>query len=738
MIDNITIRNIKETLDETFDLCQHNLVLGTWGSGKSTILDAIQVAILGKPMSDLYTGAGNAVVFDALCTGGQKQMSVAVESGAMIFTRSYARKNGTVTQELEIMSRGLRGVRECEAVIAAELGKSIFDLRVLRDDPETVKRILLSRFKLGEKWGKRGLMVAVLRSVTNACLRENWAEHWAEFAGHDLDALDDDGRNALIDAAMKALAKKSVPTDCFDKPYWAEQPGEDFFAFVARARDAVIDDRKAAARDAATEKKALAAFGNDMLGGDVPTVGIETLRKEIAALDADISKARASKGKAEASASRRAVIEKRIAEIEQVGDVRAVSDDELASAVRDREKMEKRYQELLAEKQQAAMLDKQAEDKAARMAALIDQIDRLDEEIAKAPESAATASPEMIARSAERVDVLRSLSADSDLCEACKRYIADRCKAAVALYRKLVPAAQGGGVDVAALKEQRAALQAKLEATREIEVRQHRPMNEIEAHVAEIEFNRKDSINQVTFLDIARKLEAEMQALNDELLTLSTDDADELTALLAGLEASVTEKRATLETLIAQKTKRETFAAHQAALAKAEKAVAVYEATEKAVKAYYSGMVAETFGPVIDRVTQGFHGIEECAGWEFYIELDDRGRLCFGVTKPVKTEPGVTIKTPYRALSGAESVFCRNVLGAVLLSMQEGTERVLMDEIAEVPVPLVPHVLAVMDSMTRDAGIQCIYATCHDVQAPDNWHVIRRGAGETEAAKQAA
>ena len=379
MIRSISIRNIKETLDECIDLYQHNLVLGAWGSGKSTILDAIQVAILGKPMSDLYTGAGNAVVFDALCTGGQTRMSVALESTAMIFSRSYARKNGKVTQELEIASRGMRGVRECEAVIAAELGSAIFDLRVLRDDPETVKRILLSRFKLAGKCGKRGLMVAVLRAVTNSCLSENWAEHWAEFSGKDLGALDDASRNTLIEAAMAALAKKEVPVYFFDKPYWAEQPGEDFFAFVSRARDAVIEDRKAAARDVATEKKALAAFGNDMLAGYVPTVGIETLRKEIAALDADIAKARASKGKAEASASRRAVIEKRLSEIEQIGDVRAVSDDELAAAVRDREKMEKRYQELLAEKQQAAMLDKQAEDKAARMAALIDQLDKLDD-----------------------------------------------------------------------------------------------------------------------------------------------------------------------------------------------------------------------------------------------------------------------------------------------------------------------------------------------------------------------
>jgi len=200
----------------------------------------------------------------------------------------------------------------------------------------------------------------------------------------------------------------------------------------------------------------------------------------------------------------------------------------------------------------------------------------------------------------------------------------------------------------------------------------------------------------------------------------------ELHDLIHGLRASIEADRAELERLVAHKTRKENYEAQQVAIKEYERIARVYGIVENALKACYDDMVQSALAPVEKAVTDALRRVAK--DWTFYLELDARGRLMFGVDKPVKGQRGKRCKTPYRALSGAESVFTRNVLGAVLLTMNDCAEKILVDELAELPVELVGDFLATIQSTCKN--VQCLYMTCHaavrDV-VPDGWNIIDRG-----------
>jgi|GEM_PF-6742707 len=641
MITRLTIQNIKETLCEVVKLAQHNVVLGGWGSGKTTIADALQVAINGKPISDLYTGAGNAVVFDALCTGGKDTMGVALTSSAISFERRYV-KNGSIRQEIDIPG-GPDGVTKCEAEITAKLGRAIFDVRVLRDDPDTVKRTLLKHCA-GDAAGVRmKVAVAIARALTNAFIKENWLDLYAEFNGFSLDMATPEQQQKAVDAAREKLDEAGVAAAPFlPADIVARSGGGDIVDTMDKIAESIgimSDKRKEATREAQAAKKAIKAMGDDIATRAIPAKQLQDVREQLRQHEQDLSGQMRRKSEADgyvrAMQSMRAERDRAAHRLDEIVTREIPQHDELVRQTRD-EEQHARYTE--ADHEQALVI----------------------------------------------VSTADTILKKSGLCVDCM-------------------------VKVCEYLEKKKALAARIRKA----------------------LDRKGPLLDSTAMaNLRKRLDDEAAALGnrmaeiDATLNANAPEVPECDALIAGLQSAIESDKKTIDELVAHKTRQEQYQMQQLALQRAEKAALMYETVEASLKASYDQQVLSAFAPVTESVNEALRVISP--GWCFYIELDSRGRLVFGVDKPVKGQQDARCKTPYRSLSGAESVFVRNVLGAVLLKLNDSAEKILVDEIAEMPVDIAGQFLGAMRWVTGHQ-VQCLFMTCHDIAIPEGWNVIERG-----------
>jgi len=646
MITQLNITNVKETLREAVRLARHNIVLGGWGSGKTTIADALEVAIHGKPLSDLYTGAGNAVVFDALCTGGHDEMSVGLASDTLSFTRAYTR-NASIKQDISIAG-GPTGVQKCEPIIDEKLGRAIFDVRVLRDDPETVKRVLLSRCSFDGAAAYRQIVLACLRGLTDAFLGENWLEHYGEFNGFALESATPEQEQAMLEAARAKLNAAGVKEVDAVLPApgssWAYEG--DLIGKLIESIAAAGEERKGAARDLQAAKKAVKAMSDDVMQRQPPTSSIQDVREMLRKHEEELSEQMRRKGAIEG---------------------RAQGATKLA---REREQCAKRLDEIV-----------------------VRELPRLEQ--MRTEQQAEEAHAKYTENDHEKALLLAEVAKTIwNMLELCID-----CQAKVAGYR-----------------EKKAALAQRIRKALDRRQQPSMSATEIASHRVRCEAEREM---------LQRRL-AELEAAALEAAAVETVP-QELTDIICGLQSAIAADRSALEELIAHKTRKEQYETQQLAVKAGEKRARVYDIVEGALNACYGDLVRSAMDPVVIAVTAALRTV--APDWDFYLELDGRGRLMFGVDKPVKGQPGTRCKTPYRALSGAESVFTRNVLGAILLKLNGSPEKILVDEIAELPVELVGDFLATMRQITGDQ-VQCLYMSCHMAVRrviPEGWAVIERG-----------
>lgn len=703
MITRLEIQNVKETASADIKLDQHNIVLGNWGSGKTTLSDAVQVALTGKPMSDLYSGNGNSVVFDALATGGATTMRVAATASSGIrIERSLSRgKTGTIKQEMSIRGncRDIDGVRECEAKAAELWGRSIFDVRMLRDDPETVKRVLLA--KAGVVYDATAVQGVIVEELAIALLGKEWLHNYQSIIGCDAD-------NARLAAAMQ-MEKDGVDLAAI-RSLVDGATGEDAFATVIALSEAFADRRKDAARTVATEKKALEAYGADMAIADAQSVNIGELRAQIEKAEKELSEATNRIGYAEANARNRADIEQRIANLKAT----LTGPVDLNAVLEDIDRCEKTIAvELEGVNKARAESDRLKSDveRRTRLVSRIAEIDRILATPEPEPETEGEAlSPAQAAAYATLAHLL---------CNDCVTDLSPKAALASHAERK----SGRPVIDRSALEAERLVRRNELAVMPTSEALQ----NSVAVVACTVETRRNNLEGHKTTLaklTATRDTLGHIAQFEQQLDVFSTThNTDELRTLAQGLTASLADKRKALEAAVAQKTRRETYASHQKALMDAGKAVKVWSAAETGATLYGERMVMKALRPVSDQVTVALQKI--APDWVFWFGLDARGRLVFGVEKSVKGGNGVRVKTPYRSLSGAESAIVRNVLGAVLLGMSDSADKLLIDEIAEMPVDLVPTFLAEMRDVCGDS-VQTLYMTCHRVSVPEGVNVIER------------
>ncbi len=703
MIAKIKIENVKETLNEDIKLNQHNLLTGTLGSGKTTILDAVQIGAIGKMLSEDFKGSGHEPIFSGLCTGGESKMSVGIESDNLSFNRGFERKNGKITQSLEIPNENLKGVQKCTPVINKTFGNSIFDVRVLKNDPDYVKEVLLSHCK-SDNFSVADIPRKIISDLADEFINAGYIENAKEFIPDEKE---------LFEKACGKLKDKGVPFgEVTSNPNWQKKDGEDIFTFVARLIESVIEQRKESARNVQTEKKALTAMSNDFLFSGT-TGSVSTLREIIGKLETDLQDQ--IKKKVEAGENNRKIAEYQnaIDKIEKVMPERQSlknleqNQKEIEISIAKAENLRNLYTGKLAE---VRIVAERYQNNQSRIAEIEKQCNSLANEIKSAPKSNL-----VVPDNAE--NVCRFIIEKDYICDQCKEVIDDF----IADVKNYNPGATSTGdlqKKIDSLQTEKSLLQKENGKT---------AIADLKDSKESVKNYNRDCVNYYQQRDRIIALKANVNKhdeLNQKLDNLIPVDVTEIENLTTGMQTALTEKRNELESMVSAKTEKANYQKHQLELINLEVKTTMFKCVETALKTYYNDMVNYTLQPVCENVNKGLKAI--AADWNFYIEMDSRGRLMFGVNKQVKGTAGKMIKTPYRSLSGSESVFTRNILGTVLLSYSDSQEKILIDEIAEVSADIVPHFLTTMSQLTGDV-IQCIYATCHKCEVPESWLEIPRG-----------
>ena len=706
MITRITIQNIKETLCETIKLAKNTILTGDWGSGKTTVLDAVQVGALGKMLSEDFKGAGLAPIVDGLCTGGKDEMSVAIVSDKLSFMRKFERKNGKYSQGIEVPDENLKGVQKCTPVIDEVFGNSIFDVRVLRDNPEYVKEILLSHCKIDDRFSTSEIPQKIITALADEFINPGYIETAGEFIPD---------KKELFKTACAKLSEKGVPVeDVTSGPYWKKKDNEDIFAFVARLIENIIEKRKETARDVLSQKKALQAMSK-IESSQTPTGNISVLRSEIDTFEKNLSEMHYKLSTTESTNNRYDFLENQLKnfnlpedDLEKVKAQKKELEIQIAKA----EQLKDIHSEKLTEIRIKAERYRNNQE---RIAEIERKCTAIAEEMESAPKIK-TAMPE------NSVAVLENIIKKDYLCSHCELItydILDEVKAGTD--NRAVAGELQKRIDT--LLAEKKLLQNENGATAIGDLEDLTGI--VEAHQKDLAELHKKRDEIMTLINQIEKY----SAIYKELSGIAKVDIREYNNLIKGMQTVLTEKRNQLEQMVEVKAEKSNYQKHQLELTVSEIKTKMFTVTETALKSFYNDMVNFTLQPVCVNVNKGLKEIS--ADWNFYIEMDGRGRLVFGINKNVKGVNGIRIKTPYRALSGAESVFTRNILGAVLLSYSDSVEKILIDEIAEVPVITVPHFLNTMSRMAGE-NVQCIYATCHKCEVPANWLEIPRGTQSTK------
>jgi len=614
MITQLHIKNVKETADDTQALTQHNLIIGGWGSGKTTILDALQVGTQCKMLSEDYKGAGLSPICDALCTGDKTDMVIGIDSTQLSFVRTFHRKNGTFSQNVEIPAQNVTGVKACEPFIDAVYENAIFDVRQLRKNPDIVKDMLLYNMPLDkEKWNKRTLIEAVLQSIIGEYLGVDWIAHYQEFVGGE--------SSEMYKKAIEALAKKNVNFDMIRKHQaWTDATADNFILFLERAIQCIANERKVKDSELRNKKKALQGLMDTDVVTDSPET-IPTLRSKLDALQQEESKQSELLGRA-------------------------------------KNNLESRQKALLA-------IDHFKKDKEQRLKEIQEYEKEVETMNLKAnPEDVALIKMYNDRKCAEFLD---GFIKHVGLCADCK----DKIEATLLMFNTAH------------------ALNELLDKT-------------------------KQSQDQYSLAcGLYDKAEEMLKDMSEP------EDVTTIQNLLTGIRSLQETLKNHLQTAIALKTTREEKQQLQLTIQQLSIEQELFRITESGLKEYYNNIVMDSIKPFVEMINRSLPDI--VVTWQFYVELDARYKIEFGISRP---HNGSRMKIPYRALSGAETVFARNILGAMLLKQTSQTEKILLDEIAELPVPLVPLFL---DTIHKISGtVQCFFATCHKVEASAEWNVIKR------------
>ena len=203
MIHSVFLENFKGTTDE-IDLKQLNIFRGTSGSGKSTWLEAVRVAILGHD-----PGYGKLLA-ETMAFASGSRMAVAVSRPDVVVRRVFDNKEGKLSQTILI-----NGTKMTQVLAEQEIAKSFGQFPMMlnpdeffdmSDDKKITFLFGLSNTETNSGVIRRDCLIRILGKYTDAVplIMEY------EFKLEDYHALRDGVFDHLVKLAIEKVAKKDV------------------------------------------------------------------------------------------------------------------------------------------------------------------------------------------------------------------------------------------------------------------------------------------------------------------------------------------------------------------------------------------------------------------------------------------------------------------------------------------------------------------------------------------------
>lgn len=204
MIDRVSIENFKGTTGETF-LTQLNIFRGNSGSGKSTWLEAIRVAVVGHD-----PGYGKLLA-ETMAFSSGKEMSVEVSNLQVQVKRSFAYTDGKASQAIFVNGEK-KTAKAAEPLLAEHFGQFPMMLNPdeffkMSDEKKIDFLFGLTGDGADSAYLRRHCIVSILRIYTEAV--DYILEY--EFEKADYFMMKEDAFANFIGKVIKKIAEKDIP-----------------------------------------------------------------------------------------------------------------------------------------------------------------------------------------------------------------------------------------------------------------------------------------------------------------------------------------------------------------------------------------------------------------------------------------------------------------------------------------------------------------------------------------------
>jgi len=292
MIETIEIENFKGTT-ASIDLKQLNIFRGLSGSGKSTWLEGIRVAVLGHD-----PGYGKLLSETMAFSSGESMEITVVNSGVYI-KRAFSNTDGKASQKIFINGKGMTA-KAAEPLLAEQFGQFPLMLNPgeffgLSDEKKIEFLFGLSNAEADSAYLRRHCIISILKLYTEAV--DYILEY--EFEKADYFMMEEASFNRLVKLTIDKVAEKDVPagralTTIFNGTFVSVLPnGQETLSMYYDTLKTEINATQRTKRDAESANRKLMEERTEKLNlmeykEEENVAQVEALRVEIADIDKEL------------------------------------------------------------------------------------------------------------------------------------------------------------------------------------------------------------------------------------------------------------------------------------------------------------------------------------------------------------------------------------------------------------------------------------------------------------------
>ena len=686
MIEKIALTNFKGTTD-VLNLDQLNIFRGTSGSGKSTWLEGVRVAVVGHD-----PGYGK-LLGETMAFSSGDTMEVLIHDGSVRVGRVFSKdRKGQATQKIFINGEGMTA-KAAEPILAESFGQfpmmlnpdEFFDMS---DDKKITFLFGLSSDGADSGYLRRHCMVEILNLYTDAV--DLIMEY--EFKKKDYFAFSDEDFAKLVKLAIDKVAEKDVAigravTKIFSEFLASTLPGgqETLSMYASTIRTEINATRRAVQDAQAANRKIMEEKAEKMnlvkYDEAENKTFIESYREEISTIEKDLH----------ANDKLRGAKERLLSGVEVHG----------AAVVAASLKVKELEDALPSEKDKKEAVKIWYDCETVRY--------RLSEKIFKG-------EVKRLKLEKKYAQIISDHEAVTDkiICKVCGEELGcikcvkateeDRLKS-----EKAVKAASEKVQEVYDYVESNLAIFDSNDED-QMKVGSVMAAHDVSEEAYEIAVNRH--------IELA-KLVAEEKANLDNIEEPGADD-ETVKTLLKGIKEKLAERLVAEKNLQWLRTLEATIASSNETINNSDALLAVLTMSEKAVKEVRNQLTKSTTGAVEEACNSLLQKIGEHFWLQYEIEDGKFEVYCVNVNGN---------KVPFKTLSGGERVLYLSAQLLALMTIVDPKLKILEVEMGELSGNLVPPFMDALKEMTEGTDIQVVLSSCHgDFEVNgDSWKVHQMG-----------